>query len=134
MPQSPHPEAQRFVPSRRGKGVAAGTADLGPTEVQRFHPPARGQNVAARDEATLVMRRLAEQQHGIVAHRQLIARGLGVRLIESRIARGQLIVLYRGVFALGHRRIGLYGEWMAAVLACGPGAVLSHGSAAQLWG
>jgi very-short-patch-repair endonuclease len=86
------------------------------------------------DEATAVIRRLAEKQHGVVAHRQLIARGLGERLIESRVARGQLIPLYRGVFALGHRRIGLYGEWVAAVLAAGPGAVLSHGTAAQLWG
>jgi len=85
-------------------------------------------------EATLVIRQLAEKQHGVVAHRQMIARGLGVRLIESRIAQGQLIPLHRGVFALGHRRIGLYGAWMAAVLACGPGAVLSHGTAAQLWG
>jgi very-short-patch-repair endonuclease len=86
------------------------------------------------DEATAVIRRLAEKQHGVVAHRQLIARGLGERLIEGRVARGQLIPLYRGVFALGHRRIGLHGEWVAAVLASGPGAVLSHGTAAQLWG
>jgi very-short-patch-repair endonuclease len=80
------------------------------------------------------MRRLAEKQHGVIAHRQLVVHGVGERLIASRVARGQLIPLHRGVFALGHRRIGLYGEWMAAVLACGPGAVLSHGTAAQLWG
>ncbi len=147
MPQSPHPEVQRFVPPSRGKDVAPKAAEPGPIEVQRFHPSGRGQNVAVRDgvapardeetvgkEATLVIRRLAEKQHGVVAHRQLIAQGLGVRLIESRVARGQLIPLYRGVLALGHRRIGLYGEWIAAVLACGPGAVLSHGTAAQLWG
>jgi len=35
---------------------------------------------------------------------------------------------------VGHRRISLHGEWMAATLACGSGAYLSHGSAAQLWG
>jgi very-short-patch-repair endonuclease len=77
---------------------------------------------------------LAERQHGVVAWRQLVDLGLTEGLIKSRIRDGQLVVLHRGVFALGHRRIGLYGEWLAAVLACGPGAVLSHGSAAQLWG
>jgi predicted transcriptional regulator of viral defense system len=55
-------------------------------------------------------------------------------LVEGRVARGRLVPIHRGVFALGHRRIGLYGEWMAAVLACGPNAVLSYGSAAHLWG
>jgi very-short-patch-repair endonuclease len=55
-------------------------------------------------------------------------------LIRARIRDGQLIPVHRGVFAVGHRRIALRGEWMAAVLACGPGAVLSYGSAAQLWG
>ena len=102
--------------------------------MQRFRPSGRGKNVAVRDEATLMIRRLAEKQHGVIAHRQLVVHGVGERLIESRVARGQLIPLHRGVFALGHRRIGLYGEWVAATLACGPGAVLSHGTAAQLWG
>lgn len=81
-----------------------------------------------------MLRGLAEKQHGVVAWRQLIAVGLTEGQIKSRIKDGQLVPLYRGVFALGHRRIGLYGEWMAATLACGPGAVLSHGTAAQLWG
>jgi len=69
-----------------------------------------------------------------VAWGQLIELGLNEGLIKSRVKDGQLLVLHRGVFALGHRRIGIYGEWMAATLACGPGAYLSHGSAAQLWG
>lgn len=133
MPRSPHLDVQRFVPSPKGKDVAPPTAKRGSFEVQRFHPSGRGKNVAV-NKATLVIRQLAEKQHGVIAHRQLIVQGLGERLIESRVARGQLIPLHRGVFALGHRRIGLYGEWMAAVLACGPGAVLSHGTAAQLWG
>jgi len=81
-----------------------------------------------------VFRELAEKQHGVVAWRQLREMGLGEGLILSRIRDEQLIPLHRGVFAVGHRRIGLRGEWMAAVLAAGPNAVLSHGSAAQLWG
>jgi hypothetical protein len=54
--------------------------------------------------------------------------------VRSRREGGLLIPVYQGVYALGHGRLVLEGEWMAAVLACGPGAVLSHGSAAHLWG
>ncbi len=60
--------------------------------------------------------------------------GLSEGMVKSRIRTGHLIPLHRGVFAVGHPRIGIRGEWLAAVLACGPGAVLSHASAAQLWG
>jgi Protein of unknown function (DUF559)/Transcriptional regulator, AbiEi antitoxin len=81
-----------------------------------------------------MIRELAERQHGVVARRQLIALGLGRDLIRERVRTGRLIELHRGVFAVGHRRISLHGEWMAATLACGPNAYLSHGSAAQLWG
>ncbi|HXR30117.1 MAG TPA: DUF559 domain-containing protein [Solirubrobacterales bacterium] len=47
---------------------------------------------------------------------------------------GILIPIFQGVFSLGHGRISRRGRWMAAVLASGPGAVLSHGSAMELWG
>ena len=85
-------------------------------------------------EATRAIRRLAERQHGIVARWQLLELGLGVRLNQDRAEAGILIPVFQGVFALGHRRIGRRGRWMAAVLASGPGAVLSHGSAMTLWG
>jgi very-short-patch-repair endonuclease len=42
--------------------------------------------------------------------------------------------LHRGVYAVGHDRLRIEGRWLAAVMACGPGAVLSHRDAAQLWG
>jgi hypothetical protein len=42
--------------------------------------------------------------------------------------------MHRGVYAVGHRSVGIEGRWLAATLACGPTAVLSHGSAAALWG
>jgi very-short-patch-repair endonuclease len=77
---------------------------------------------------------LAEHQHGPVARRQLIALGIGRRQIERRIAEGRLHVLHRGIYAVGHRVLTRRGWWMAAVLAAGPGAVLSHRSAAALWG
>jgi hypothetical protein len=85
------------------------------------------------EQATALIRELAERQHGVVARRQLLEIGLGPGLIQDRIRGGRLMPIYRGVFSLGHRRIGTFGKWKAAVLAAGPDAVLSHGSAAHLW-
>ena len=76
---------------------------------------------------------LAARQHGIVARRQLVALGLGEGAIDNRVSSGRLHPLYRGIYAVGHRSISRQGRWMAAVLAAGPNAVLSHGSAAALW-
>lgn len=87
----------------------------------------------ASEEASTLIRELAERQHGVVARRQLLKLGLGRGLVRDRVRSGRLIPLYRGVFALGHRRLGVRGAWIAAVLAAGPAAVLSHGTAAQLW-
>jgi Protein of unknown function (DUF559) len=77
---------------------------------------------------------LAGRQHGVVARRQLRELGIGVDRIEGRRRRAQLHLLYRGVYAVGHRTLTAEGRWMAAVLASGPDAVLSHRSAAHLWG
>jgi very-short-patch-repair endonuclease len=77
---------------------------------------------------------LAARQHGVVTRRQLEAMGLGSRAITIRVRKGQLHRVHRGVYAVGHRALSLHGRWMAAVLACGDGTVLSHGSAAALWG
>lgn len=77
---------------------------------------------------------LVRRQHGTVARRQLLELGLGPRQIERRIASGRLHPLWRGVYAVGRPTLGALGRWMAAVLACGPDAALSHGSAASLWG
>ncbi len=77
---------------------------------------------------------LARVQHGVVARRQLLALGLGSGAVRHRIAAGRLHRLHPGVYAVGHRAVTIRGRWMAAVLAAGPGAVLSHRSAAALWG
>ncbi len=74
------------------------------------------------------------RQHGVVARRQLLDMGLGARQIERRIATGRLHTVWRGVYAVGRPQLGRLGRWKAAALACGPEAVLSHGSAAALWG
>jgi very-short-patch-repair endonuclease/predicted transcriptional regulator of viral defense system len=76
---------------------------------------------------------LAGRQYGVVARRQVLALGLGPGAIDRRLARGRLHLLHRGVYAVGHRVVSREGRWMAAVLAVGPEAVLSHRSAAALW-
>lgn len=76
---------------------------------------------------------LAKRQHGLVARRQLLALGMSGRAIDGRVGREQLHQIFRGVFVYGSRRISRKGQWMAAVLAAGEGAALSHRSAARLW-
>jgi very-short-patch-repair endonuclease len=76
---------------------------------------------------------LAAHQHGVISRAQLRTAGLHDRAIDRRIASGRLHPVYRGVFALGHTVLTTEGRWMAAVLASGDGAVLSHTSAAALW-
>jgi predicted transcriptional regulator of viral defense system/very-short-patch-repair endonuclease len=75
----------------------------------------------------------AESQHGIVARRQLLALGLGREAIALRLRSGRLHRLHPGVYAVGHKVLSREARWMAAVLFCSPGAVLSHRSAATLW-
>lgn len=77
---------------------------------------------------------LARRQHGIVARWQLLAMGMGRGAIAGRVGRGALYEVYRGVYTVGCARISRKGRWMAAVLALGPAACLSHRSAAALWG
>jgi Protein of unknown function (DUF559) len=77
---------------------------------------------------------LAGRQHGVVARRQLLGLGFNAREIEHRVARGRLHVVMRGVYAVGWPRLTQGRRWMAAVLASGEGAMLSHRSAAALWG
>lgn len=84
--------------------------------------------------ATATIRALAERQHGVVAHWQLLEAGVGKDLVFHRRAGDLLIPLYQGVYALGHRHLARDARWIAGVLACGPGAVLSHFSAGQFWG
>ncbi len=76
---------------------------------------------------------LAGRQHGVVARRQLLALGFNAREIEHRVARGRLHLIVRGVYAVGWPQLTAKRRWMAAVLACGEGALLSHRSAAALW-
>ncbi len=78
--------------------------------------------------------RLAERRHGIVSRAQLRDLGLGEDAIDTRLRSGRLCRLYRGVYAVGHGLVPREGRWLAATMRGGEGAVLSHGSAAALWG
>jgi hypothetical protein len=85
-----------------------------------------------RVDAPLVA--LAEKQHGVVGRSQLRDLGIEESGVDSRVRRRALLPVHRGVYAVGHRRLTREGRWMAAVLAAGRGAALSHRSAGQLWG
>jgi very-short-patch-repair endonuclease len=75
----------------------------------------------------------AREQYGVVSARQLTALGLSQQAISRRVAAGRLHRVHHGVYAVGHVLLTRSGRWMAAVLACGPDAALSHASAAALW-
>jgi very-short-patch-repair endonuclease len=77
--------------------------------------------------------RIAGRQHGVITRAQLVAVGLLPSGISDRVTAGRLHRIHRGVYAVGHAGLGNEGRWMAAVLACGDGAVLSHRTAAALW-
>ena len=77
---------------------------------------------------------LAARRHRVVTRAQILAEGLTDRAIARRVARGWLHRQHDGVYSVGTARLDRRGRWMAAVLACGPGAVLSHRDAAALWG
>jgi very-short-patch-repair endonuclease/predicted transcriptional regulator of viral defense system len=75
---------------------------------------------------------LAARQQGVVARAQLVRVGLDPRAIDRRLEAGRLRRLHRGVYLVGHA-VGPWTREIAALLACGHGAVLSHWSAARLW-
>ncbi len=77
--------------------------------------------------------KIAARQHGLVTFRQVLDCGLSQSGIQRRVRAGRLHRIHRGVYAVGHPGLGLPGTWMAAVLAGGAGALLSHRSAAYLW-
>jgi very-short-patch-repair endonuclease len=76
---------------------------------------------------------IAAQQHGVVSVKQLREAGLDKHRVRHRVRIGRLHAVHRGVYAVGHPHLSTEGRWMAATLACGAGAVLSHRSAAAVW-
>lgn len=77
---------------------------------------------------------LARKQHGVISRRQLLDLGFTDAGIKHRLDSGRLHRVERGIYVVGRPELSQWGRWMAAVLSCGPTAVLSHRSAAALWG
>ena len=99
-------------------------------DVARFLPGIRElSGPRARDVALAA---LAAAQFGVVTSSQLADLGFSSSAISRMVASGRLIRLYRGVYAVGHSRLIPRGRWLAAVLACGDEALLSHREAAAL--
>jgi hypothetical protein len=103
------------------------------TPKDRKHSPGRRRSseVAERERR---LASLASRQYGVVGRWQLVELGFGDEAIKLRLRAGRLHPLHRDAYAVGHRIITRRGKWLAAVLAMGPGAFLSHESAAALWG
>lgn len=80
------------------------------------------------------MAQVANRQHGVVSMEQLLHCGIAERAVHHRVGSGRLHRVHQGVYAVGYSLLTDEGRWMAAVLGCGSGAVLSHRSAAALWG
>jgi len=102
----------------------ADRGQLSSTEPKEVHRGSRGKAVAA----------IAATQHGLITSAQLAAIGVGATTVHHWVSTGRLHRIHRGVFAVGHPRMNDRGRWLAAVLACGDGAVLSHRAAAALHG
>jgi hypothetical protein len=88
------------------------------------HPPSVGQAIAVT----------AERQYGVISSEQLRDLGLDKFWVRRRVVAGLLHPVHRGVYVVGRPDLSLRGRYLAAVLACGPGAVLSYRAAAHLWG
>jgi very-short-patch-repair endonuclease len=77
---------------------------------------------------------LAGSQHGVVARAQLLRAGVTLAELEHRLGTGALLPVHRGVYRVGHRAPSVEARYLAAVLACGEGALLSGRAAAHLFG
>jgi very-short-patch-repair endonuclease/predicted transcriptional regulator of viral defense system len=78
--------------------------------------------------------RIASRQNGRITTEQLRGCAFGAKSIERAVQAGRLHRVHQGVYAVGHQAPSRRADWHAAVLACGPDAVLSHRSAATAWG
>jgi predicted transcriptional regulator of viral defense system len=88
------------------------------------HQPRRDEGIA----------RICQGQQGLIALAQLEACGLTRQGVQERVVAGRLHRIHQSVYSLTPSVMTERGRFMAAVLACGPEAVLSHRSAAYLWG
>jgi very-short-patch-repair endonuclease len=122
------------MPKRAGQRREQHTAGAA-TRVDGDYRRQRGSSTAA-EGATGVDRKLAllaTKHHGVLARRQLTALGMTTAAIDHRVHTGRLIVVHRGIYAVGHAALTERGRLRAALLAAGPSAILSHRTAVALW-
>ena len=106
-----------------------------PSSVEKRPPATKDRSSAqtpGRSPPNRLVDSIAERQHGIATLDQLRKAGLTRKMVRHRVRKGRFTRLYRGVYRVGPR-LSVQADEMAAVLACGPRAVLSHRSAAALW-
>lgn len=119
-------------------GVSGAVLDEILTIEARFPQPVLGSSRMPKRERrrveTEMMLRLARSQHGVVSRRQLLESGFADTLVDEHVRALRLIPVFTGVYGLGHDLISHRGWWAAALLSAGPGAALSHASAADCWG
>src|SRR5215212_6393507 len=84
--------------------------------------------------ADLAIAALAARQQDVFSREQLLAVGIDRHAIDRRLRSGHIRRVYRGIYTVRQSGLHREGRWMAAVLLAGGGAVLSHRSAAALWG
>ena len=130
--QTPRGPAQTHV---GGPNFPSMAGEIRPSQVVgREIRPSQGRGEEKLGPVDQQVAELAARQHGVVALDQLGALGLQPGGVAHRLLAGRLHRLHAGVYAVGHMRLTQRGRWMAAVLACGDGALLSHRSASELWG
>jgi hypothetical protein len=77
---------------------------------------------------------MASRAHGVVTRAELLCAGITAKEVRQRLETGALIAVFPGVYRVGHTAPSSEAHYLAAVLACGEGALLSGRAAAHLWG
>jgi very-short-patch-repair endonuclease len=117
---------------------ARGGRDVVPLHAAERHGDADGSDdcdvVPLREAIGGACARHGRGQQGCVTHAQLVADGISRHVISRAASAGLLHRRHRGVYIVGHLALAPYALEAAALLACGDSAVISHRSAAYLWG
>src|SRR5207247_6740475 len=122
----------RCLVTRRAGGSRDGAPDRRSATPRVSGPSASDRQTRRRPD--LLVASIAAETWGVLSLDELRGCGLSRDAVSVRVRRGWLHPLHRGVYAVGHANPPLEGRFLAAVKACGPHAVLSHYSAAALWG
>jgi very-short-patch-repair endonuclease len=120
---------RRHVPAQRRDSLVLPV----PLDVLRPIAGQRRADLAGRRKLDVLRARLAARQDGVVGRAQLIAIGYTGDEIDYDIACARLIRIHRGTYAVGHTAISDRGRIVAALIAAGPGAAVSHGTAAYVY-